>query len=144
MTQETAKNALLPIFNAAYAWKESESAYDDLLNEFKTYYLDGGEFDDDKAREFVEDQAASAVSSYCTYTVDCANIVSGYLTRDYLAPSMTAVLDSIDEDIMMDSVSKESGVRGTLVSFAHHIIYMIFADALNKFIRSVELDGDGE
>lgn len=144
MTQETVKNALLPIFNDAYAWKESESAYDDLLNEFKTYYVNGDGFDNDKAQEFVEDQAEIAVSSYSTYTVDCANIVSGYVTRDYLAPSMTEVLDSIDEDVMMDSVSRRNGVRGTLTSFAGHIVYMIFEDALNKFVRSVELNGDGD
>lgn len=141
---DTVKNALLHIFKEAYAWKESESAYDELLNELKTYYLDGVEFDDDKAQEFVADQAASAVSPYGTYTVDCANIVSGYITRDYLSPDMNRILDSIDEDLMMDSVSKENGVRGTVTSFAHHIIYTVFEGSLNEFIRSVEMNEDGE
>lgn len=142
---DAVKNALLPIFNEAYAWKESESAYDDLINEFKTYYLDGVIFDDvDNAHEFVSDQAESAVSSYGTYTVDCANIVSGYITRDYLSPDMNKILDSIDEDLMLDSVSKENGVRGTLTSFAHHIIYTVFEGAINEFIRSLEMNEDGE
>lgn len=134
------RNALLPIFEAAFAWRQDEDVFndvkaslDDFLAEMDTLLNDTRPSAEHIAL-FPKVYATIMAGRYCGNSDRECDIISGYLNQLGLSDPMKKILHLVE---LNGPASSEGGIKLSIESFARRIVFSIFEIETYAFCRQV-------